>query len=125
MCKGAPSNAALAGKQTLIWREGPCVCLRLLRRKNRLKGSGVLKRECTCSGGCIDTCVVHTLWDRFLAHLPDGHEPWKGFTANQARCRLRLLLATLRVCDVNDYGTHDFRRGHAEVRIRLWKPALH
>ena len=60
-------------------------------------------------------CAVHTLWDRFFAHLPDGHEPWQHITASEARCRLRMLLNTLGVVDAGKYGTHDFRRGHAEV----------
>ena len=124
MCKGSPSNALLAGKQTLIWREGPNVCLRMLRRKNRLRGSGVLRRKCTCNTGSlnasVDACVVHSLWDRFLAHLPDGHQPWKDFTASQARGRLRLLLTALGVEEPDKFGTHDFRRGHAEVKLHLW-----
>jgi len=114
MCKGTPSEPSATDKQSLIWKEGEFVCIRLLRRKNRPKGSGVLRRRCTCDG-CVDTCAVHTLWDRFFGRLPDGHQPWLQVTPGHARERLRALLGKLGVAQPQKYGTQDFRRGHAEV----------
>ena len=74
----------------------------------------MLKRMCSCAGGTA-TCAVHTLWDKFLAGLPDGTHPWELITAGKARERLRLVLGKLGVPEAEEYGTHDFRRGHAEV----------
>jgi hypothetical protein len=115
-CKGSPDDPALAKMQTLVWKEGNEVCIRILRRKNKPQGSGVIRRECTCKG-CVDTCAVHTLWTRFFEKLATGHQPWALISPNEARARLRAVLDRLGVPDVNLYGTHDFRRGHAEVRV--------
>ena len=95
MCKGTPSELSVADKQTLIWKEGEHVCIRLLRRKN--------------------TCAVHTLWDRFFRQLPDGHQPWQQVSPGHARERLRALLGKPGMAQPQKYGTQDFRRGHAEV----------
>ena len=113
ICVASPALSAAASKQTLIWREEDEICLRVLRRKNRPNGSGTLRRKCTCQG-CIHTCVVHVLWDRFLNQLPEGAEPWLGITANEARSRLRRVLQRLLVTDAASFRTHDLRRGHAE-----------
>ena len=87
----------------------------MLRRKNRQKGSGVLKRVCSCKGGSA-MCPIHTLWDQFFAQLPDGARPWEKVSAGKARERLRQILSRLQVPEWAEYGTHDFRRGHAEAR---------
>ena len=116
VCKGCPSDAALSNKQTLIWLEDGELCIRILRRKNRPKGSGVLTRKCCCRGDIMDVCPVHTLWKRFFCHLPDGAEPWSSTSSKFALARLRQLLHRLGIKDADLYGTHDFRRGHAEVR---------
>ena len=113
-CKGSPDNPDVAEKQTLIWREGDDVCLRLRRRKNRPQGSGILRRGCTCRGGATHMCAVHGLWDTFLEDLPEGHQPWQSIGPSQARRRLRDLLQRFLVPDAQKYGTQDFRRGHAE-----------
>ena len=117
-CKGEPTNESLLQQQTLIWREGDCVCLRLLRRKNMRQGSGILKRKCSCKDAATDfnrdTCVVHSLWDRFFDKMPEGSQPWRKVTANKARARLREVLTNLDVPEPDTYATHDFRRGHAE-----------
>ena len=115
-CKGSPDDLALAEKQTLVWREGDQVCIRILRRKNRPSGSGVLRRMCTCQGS-VDMCAVHTLWDRFFERLPSGHEPWRHMTSDKARLKLREALRRLGIVHADRYGTHDFRRGHAEVCV--------
>ena len=129
-CKGSPERSDAADKQTLIWREGNEVCLRLLRRKNRPKGSGILRRGCTCSvaGQLLQTqqhgsrfnqarlhmCAVHGLWDEFWADRAEGEQPWQNISPNDARRRLRGILGMLGVPNAHRYGTQDFRRGHAE-----------
>ena len=61
-------------------------------------------------------CPIHTLWDQFFAQLPDGARPWERVSAGKARERLRQILSRLQVPEWAEYGTHDFRRGHAEAR---------
>jgi hypothetical protein len=114
MMKGTPTSSQGQGAQSVIWREGDEVCVRLLSRKNRPAGSGIMRRMCSCAGGA-NTCAVHTLWDRFFALLPDGACPWADISPGQARARLRGLLQALGVVDAFEYGTHCFRRGHAEA----------
>lgn len=112
-CKGSPDNPAFSHKQTLIWKEGDAICLRLLRRKNRPQGSGTMRRGCTCRGS-DHMCAVHGLWGKFWEHQVEGSQPWLGINPAQARSRLRQLLSRFRVPKAEKYGTHDFRRGHAE-----------
>ena len=114
VCKAHPDSPGASKEQSLIWREGDCLFLRLQRRKNMQRGSGVLRRICCCKGG-VPMCPVHTLWDKYFALLPDGAKPWAKVSAGLARERLRQILAKLLVPDWANYGTHDFRRGHAEV----------
>lgn len=114
MKKCAPNSVLVQNEQSIIWREGHEVCVRLSRRKNRPRGSGTMRRRCSCVGG-VSTCAVHTLWERFFALLPDGTCPWAEVNANYARTRLRRLLHILGVLDADAYGTHGFRRGHAEA----------
>ena len=113
-CKAHPDSPGAAKEQTLIWREEEFLCFRLLRRKNRQKGSGVLMRKCSCKGG-VSMCPIHTLWDQYFALLPDGARPWENISAGKARDRLRWILSKMQVPSWAEYGTHDFRRGHAEV----------
>ena len=103
------------GAQSAIWRDGDEICVRLLRRKNRPQGSGIMRRRCSCAAGVRTCCAVHTLWERFFALLPDGTCPWAAVSPSQAIVRLRRLLEVLGVPDASAYGTHGFRRGHAEV----------
>ena len=98
-CKGTPGNPDLAEKQTLIWREGDEVCLRLRRRKNRPQGSGVMRRGCTCNGGSTHMCAIHGLWDTFFEDLPDGHQPWQRIGPSQAR-------KSATYCSAFRYWTH-------------------
>ena len=111
----APNSAQADGVQSAIWRDGDEICVRLLRRKNRPQGSGVMRRRCSCAAGVRTCCAVHTLWERFFALLPDGTCPWAAVSPSQAIVRLRRLLEVLGVPDASAYGTHGFRRGHAEV----------
>ena len=113
LCVGSPDTQDAGHKQTLVWREGDVVCLRLLRRKNRPQGSGTMRRLCTCVGN-KHTCVVHMLWDQFLGLMPIGTVPWHGISASEALLRLRRVLQHLRVPNAKSYRTQDLRRGHAE-----------
>ena len=113
LCVGSPDMQDAGRKQTLIWRDGDVVSLRLLRRKNRPQGSGTMQRMCTCVGN-THTCVVHTLWDKFLGRMPVGSQPWQGISASEALLRLRRVLGYLQVPDAESYRTQDLRRGHAE-----------
>ena len=63
------------------------------------------------------------LWDKFLAKLPVGSHPWNDITPHVAIQRVRLILQKLGVPNANEYGTHDFRRGHAEAGTSC--PCLH
>ena len=127
----APSEPGADREQTIIWREDDAVCIRIRRRKNRPKGSGVLRRTCTCSGG-PRTCPVHALWDGFLGRLPPGTSPWASVSESSANSRLRRVLAALGIADAHMYRTQDLRRGHAEVLcshvcvclLFLWLAAL-
>ena len=115
MKKMRPLEDGADGEQSIVWREGEEVCLRLRSRKNRRQGSGVMRRACTCAGGKA-TCMVHTFWDSWMQFWPDGEAPWSPCTAQLAITRLRADLAKLApvVTEPEKYGTHDFRRGHAE-----------
>ena len=84
------------------------------RRKNRPHGSGKLMRMCSCKGSPT-TCIVHAFYDKFWAELPDGARPWAHLSAGGARTALRRTLARLAVPEAECFGTHDFRRGAAEV----------
>ena len=73
-----------------------------------------MRRICSCNGSPL-ACSVHMLWDKFMAKLPVGSHPWSDITPHVAIQRVRLILQKLGVPNANEYGTHDFRRGHAEV----------
>lgn len=120
-CRGEPVSAMASAQQSVIWRDGDDICLRLLRRKNRPHGSGIFRRGCSCAGG-KNTCPVHALWDRFFAKLPVGAQPWADVSPNFARERVRAVLRNLDVPNANLYGTQDFRRGHAEDLRRCGAP---
>ena len=107
-CKGSPESVDHASQQTLIWKEGDAICLRILRRKNRSKGSGTLRRTCSCSG-TKHLCAIHTLWDKFFNLLPDGSQPWFGMSPGFARARLRRILQILGIPKAEAFGTQDFR----------------
>jgi hypothetical protein len=114
VCLASPEWEHAGTKQCLMWRDGDKICLRLLRRKNRSKGSGTLFRVCSCGERPSATCPVHVLWDRFLGTFPEGAEPWSSITSGGARDPLRRILALLHVPDAAKYRTQDLRRGHAE-----------
>jgi len=99
---------------SVIWlAQNGDVVLWLRSRKNRPQGSS-LRRSCCCAA-CSLMCPVHTLWHGFFAKLGDGAQPWGDLTAAAARKDLRSSLAALRMSSPNEFGTHDFRRGHAKA----------
>ena len=115
MRKMRPTDEGATEQQSIIWRENDDICLRLKTRKNRRSGSGVMRRTCSCLGG-KSTCLVHTLWESWLDFWPEGEAPWADLSPQHVIRRLRADLAamTFPVSDPEKYGTHDFRRGHAE-----------
>ena len=113
--KMKPTDEGADDQQSIIWRDKDDICLRLRTRKNRRSGSGVMRRKCSCPGG-RSTCLVHTLWESWLIFWPDGEALWADLSPQYVIRRLRADLATMTfpVTDPEKYGTHDFRRGHAE-----------
>ena len=104
-------------EQTIIWKDGNHVCIRMLRRKNLPTGSGVIRRRCCCREGedsANRLCVVHTLWP-YLESFPVGTHPWARFAGDKANAELRRMLEALLVPEAASYRTHDMRRGHAEA----------
>ena len=116
--KLSPCSESAAREQSIIWKDGDEVCIRIARRKNRPSGSGTMRRKCTCAGG-VATCAVHTLWEKYFRLLDDGAKPWEHIAAGTARTHLRQTVNRLEIPDADKYGTHDFRRGHAEARLLL------
>jgi len=108
MCESEPGDDVA----NAMWSDGEAICVRLASRKNMQRGSGVIKRFCTCPGGAL-TCPVHMAWEKYLARLPDRSQPWRHLSAAQALKKLREVLTTLDVDSPSHYGTHSFRRGHA------------
>ena len=118
-CKAEQDDVRYQSMQTLVWKDERGVCIRIKSRKNMPRGSGVIYRTCTCMTAKTDfsnaTCPVHMLWDKFLVKLAPGSQPWKRVTPQMARDRLRRSLSILGIPEAENYGTHDLRRGHAEV----------
>ena len=119
MCVGEPSDTTMDTVQSIVWIEGSEICVRLLARKNRPNGSGVMRRTCSCSndknGSSRLLCPVHMLWRHFLANLPVGARPWQDISASNALVMLRDALASIGVQNASAFWTHDLRRGHADV----------
>ena len=92
------------------------MCMRILKRKNRRRGSGTLKRICCCkvTTGVSNLCLVHTLWP-FLQRFAACAKPWGHLDGGKANKHLQVALGHLRVVDAHLYHTHDLRRGHAEA----------
>ena len=96
MCRGGDGFEPSSGEQSVIWLEDDTLCLRLLRRKNRPQGSGIMRRKCCCQGN-PHICPLHVVWDRFFSKLAPGTKPWSEVSAGHARASLRDLLAKLGV----------------------------
>ena len=85
--------------------------LSLARRKNRERRTTIV-RKCWCKRSRA-TCPVHAL-GAWLNSRPDGDAPWAGWCATSVRSALRAALRHVAVGDADAYGTHSFRRGHAQ-----------
>ncbi len=110
MCKGPPSDHALAEKRARIWREDDEVCIRIAGRTvNTGRRVG-----CTCRDNA-DTCAVHILWDQFFQQLPHACEPWHEISTEEAKRRLRAVLDRLGEPDASQYTLSGFRFGSVEV----------
>ena len=105
-CEGAVGSEA----QSVLTLEGCELVLRLKRRKNRPGGS-TLRRKCWCRSSPT-TCPIHVLLPAFQGS--QGVALFAGITACAALSVLRRLLGELGVAGHEQYGTHGFRRGHAE-----------
>ena len=101
----------------IIWMADRVLCVHLPTRKNRLHGSGIMKRGCNCRGGVNPLCPVHILWGEFLTNVGPGSRPWAHISAGKAIREIRRVLGLLQVPGAETFGTHDFRRGHAKVRV--------
>ena len=85
--------------------------LSLARRKNRERRTTIV-RKCWCQRSRV-TCPVHALGAWFNSH-PVGDAPWAGWCATSVRSALRSALRHAGVGNADAYGTHAFRRGHAQ-----------
>ena len=92
-------------------REGDWLVLRLERRKNKPRGSRLV-RGCWCKESST-TCPVHVL-GAVLDQRKDGERLFPGVTAAGALKVLRSALEQLGVPRADEYRTHDLRRGHAK-----------
>ena len=81
------------------------------RRKNRERRTTIV-RKCWCKRSRA-TCPVHAL-GAWLNSRPEGDAPWAGWCATSVRSALRAALRHARVGNADAYGTHSFRRGHAQ-----------
>ena len=77
-----------------------------------------LVRACWCEA-CPITCPVHVL-GAYMAEQPVGSQPFVHICQHQALLALREMLTFLGVANAWKHRTHDFRRGHAEVRNRAF-----
>ena len=63
---------------------------------------------------CCSLCPIHVLWAQFFSVLPLGTQPWVKLSSRIVILKLRASLENLGVPMSLAYGTHDFRRGHAD-----------
>jgi len=84
--------------------------LRLKRRKNKPRGS-VLIRRCWCQQS-RRTCPVHVV-GKLVNSCEHGVKLFDGITPAFALGALRDMLSLLQVPQADMYRTHDLRRGHA------------
>jgi len=95
-CFGVETVYRDVALQAAIWKENDLICVRLRSRKNRQGGSGVMKRACTCPGN-PKICPVHWLWEKVLAHVSPGTQPWGGSSADAERKCIREVARQLAV----------------------------
>ena len=85
--------------------------LQLARRKNKPFGTTLL-RSCWCLT-CKTTCPVHRAMPFLNDKMWHGQSLFRGLTPFDFVEGLRARLALLKIKDPSNYGSHDFRRGHA------------
>ena len=88
------------------------LCLKLLRRKNLLRGT-TIRRKCCCAAS-KNMCPIHVLWHDFFDDLERRCKPWARISACDVRRKLRGTVNELKVPCAASFATHDFRRGHAK-----------
>ena len=94
-----------------LFVDGKAAVLSLARRKNRERRTQVV-RECWCQRS-RSTCPMHAL-GAWLRQQPSGSAPWVAWSAESARRQLRAALRGAGIGNAEAYGTHAFRRGHAQ-----------
>jgi hypothetical protein len=114
MAKGDAVTSEWPGNEqsVLFLQDENTLCLKLLRRKNMMRGT-VIKRTCSCRNS-VRLCPIHVLWHGFFAGLDFGAKPWARLSSGFANRSLRQALTELKVPHAVSYGTHDIRRGHAK-----------
>lgn len=105
-----PAVAGKGGGQSSLYREGDTLVLELARRKNKPRGSRLV-RKCWC-GESRATCPVHVIGPWLDTH-PTGTPLFPDISPARALGMLRDMLATVGVEGHSEYRTHDLRRGHA------------
>ena len=73
--------------------------LSAVAHQNRQDGSGVMRRSCSCRGSS-STCPVHCLWEKYLADIPAGTQPWQKVSPGQVLGWMRKTLQALAVSSV-------------------------
>ena len=104
------AGVVLAKHKSVISCESGEVILHLAWRKNSNRPVR-LTRACWCDHDKA-TCPFHVFW-HFCLTRPVGAAIFPAMTAGGTLHALRERLSVLRVPAAADYGTQDFRRGHA------------
>ena len=100
-----------AGSHSRLSLTNDKLVLQLARRKNKQHGS-TLMRSCWCQS-CKVTCPVHNALIFLKDKMWHGQNIFAGITPAGFVRTLRARLARLDIKDPDNYGSHDFRRGHA------------
>ncbi len=83
-------------EHSVIWKEGNTLGLRLLSRKNRQGMPSILKRACSCPHA-KSICLIHMLWEGFLAGYKPGQKPWSSISPGCAVQHMRQTLEVMHV----------------------------
>lgn len=103
----APANGQ---NNAAAYREGDTIIVTLQRRKNKPRGSRLV-RSCWCNESRT-TCPVHVLGP-LIDGRTVGERLFPGCSAAGATEALRHILQSLGVPCAAKFRTHDLRRGHA------------
>ena len=106
------AHEAPPGAEATVFTVGhDCVKVHFPFRKNSYEPS-VLTRTCSCKR-CPLSCPVHVL-GLFMKSLKPGTQPFLHIDRGQLRLALREMLSEIGVENACSYGSHSFRRGHAD-----------